>query len=38
MIVVLLDNTAINLNPEPFKCSLMKVRYDCIIILEGFES
>ncbi len=32
MIVVLLDNTIIDLDPESLKCLFMKVRYDCIVI------
>ena len=38
MIVVLLDNIAIDLDPEPFKCLLMKVRYDCTVIFLAIIS
>ncbi len=31
MTVISLDNIIINLDPEPLKCSLIKVRYDYIV-------
>ncbi len=32
MAVILLDNITINFDPKPLKFSLIKVRYDCIVI------